>query len=104
MTLGSTALAAPEILESAKKEPTATGEGSFAETGLGEAAGLAGMVAGGRRVLPSLALYMLGRGAGRGAGRLVDRMRGGADVGTAISAPSPEEAKQQLTNIYRHYG
>jgi len=104
LTVGSSALALPEIAAAAKRDPTATGEGGVAELGLGEAAGLAGMIAGGRRILPSMALYMLGRKAGGGAGRLIDRMRGGADLPTAVSAPSPQEAQQQLANIYRHYG
>jgi hypothetical protein len=94
----------PATMEAAKKEPTPTGEGGAFETGLGELAGLGGAIAGGRRFIPSMALYMLGSKGGRALGQVIDRFRGGAGLGTAMTAPSPEEAAQQLHSIQRHYG
>lgn len=90
--------------QAAKRDPSAIGEGGVGETGLGALGGLAGMVAGGRRLLPSMLLWGLGSAAGSRTGRVLDRLRGGADLPTAVSAPSPQEAAQQLTNIQRYYG
>lgn len=98
------AMDAHGVYEASKRPPSATGEGGLAETGLGATLGTAGMIAGGRRFLPSMALYALGSGAGGGLGRIVDRLRGGADLPTAAMAPSPTEAAEQLGNIQRYYG
>lgn len=90
--------------QAAGRPPSPTGEGSFAETGLAAAGGLGGMIMGGRRIIPSMALWGLGHSAGGGLGRVLDRLRSGANLPTAISAPSPQEAVNQLTNIERYYG
>jgi len=105
MLTGFSALAIPDVVESLKKEPTPTGEGGAGETGLRELLGAGSFVAGsGLGLLPAMGLYAAASKAGGGIGRIVDRLRGGADLGTAVSAPSPEEAQDQLQNINRYYG
>jgi hypothetical protein len=99
------AFGVPAVIEAAKKQPTATGEGGVGEVGLGELAGLGGMVAGtGLGLLPAMALYGAGSYVGSKAGRIIDRLRGGANIGTAVRAPSRREAEEQLTNIARYHG
>jgi hypothetical protein len=102
LTVGTTALAAPEMVEALKKRPTPTGEGGVAERGLGEAAGFGAMLAGmgGLGFLPATALYMGAHGLGSKAGRVLDRLRGGADIGTALHAPSPRRAQELLSTIH----
>lgn len=103
------AFAAPGLYDAykARKEsPTPTGEGGVAEKLLGEVGGTGGFLAGlaSKRFLPGMALMTAGQyGAGR-LGRIIDRLRGGADLGTAVFAPSPTEAEEQLSNIQRYYG
>jgi len=99
-----TAPAAPEVVKAMRKEPTATGEGAGAESGLGELGGLAGWVAGSGLGLPGMAMWYGGQKAGEYAGRAIDRLRGGASLGTALAAPSRREAIQQLSNIRRFHG
>ena len=105
MMAGMGAMSVPSVIEAAKKKPTATGEGGIGEVGLREALGLGGMIAGtGLGMLPAIGLYGAGSYLGGKAGRVIDRLRGGADVSTAVNAPSRTEAQNQLANIQRYYG
>jgi len=106
LTVGLTGgFAAPAIADAAKKTVSPTGEGGLGEVGLGEALGLGGMVMGtGLGLAPAIGLYSAGSYLGGKAGRIIDRLRGGADVGTAVNAPSRREAEEQLANIQRYHG
>jgi hypothetical protein len=94
-----------DAYKATKEKPTETGEGGAAEKLLGEVGGTGGFLAGmaSKRMLPGFALMAGGQYLGGKAGRVIDRLRGGASVGTAVSAPSPEEATSQLENIQRYY-
>lgn len=86
-------------------EATPTGEGSKLERLGSLLGGSAGWIAGtGTGFLPSVALYMAAAKAGSSAGRVADRMRAGAPLGEAATAPSPREAREQLAKIYQTYG
>lgn len=95
----------PSIYQAYKRGPVGpTGEGGFAETGLGELTGNAAFIAAGRLGwIPGLAMYMGGSSLGGKAGRVIDRLRSGATLRQAISAPSPTEAQEQLANISENY-
>jgi hypothetical protein len=97
----------PGIIQAAKAGPVGpTGEGGLFEQGLGTLGGLAGFVLPGTRsgVLPLLGIGMGAQYLGGKLGRVLDRMRSGASVGTAVFAPSPAEARGQLENIQHYYG
>jgi len=96
----------PGVVQAAKGGPVGpTGEGGAYEKGIGLAGGLAGWTAGaGLGILPMAALGLGAEYAGSKLGRIVDRMRSGANLRTAVSAPSPTQAQQQLQNIQRYYG
>ena len=89
-----------------KEKPTPTGEGGVGEHLLGELGGTGGFIAGmaTKRVLPGMALMMGGQYLGGKMGRIIDRLRGGANLRTALSAPSPTEAASQLEDVQRYYG
>jgi hypothetical protein len=100
---GFSAMAIPSIVNAPKATPT--GEGGAVERGLGEAAGLGGMIfTGGLGPVPGLAGWWLASKAGGRIGRVIDRLRAGGTMDQAVSAPSPEEAAQQLERIQKHYG
>jgi hypothetical protein len=55
--------------------------------------------------MPAGVAAMLGlQYGGSRLGRIVDRMRAGAPMRRAISAPSPSEAAQQMGEIQKYYG
>jgi len=94
-------LSAAEIARAAKKDPTRTGEGGLFETGLGEGLGTAAFIAGtgGLGILPATAMWLAAQKGGSSAGRIIDRLRGGANIETAARAPSPTEANQMIQNL-----
>jgi len=97
------AAAIPEIVNAPKSTPT--GEGGAVERGLGEVAGLGGMVmTGGMGLMPAMGGWYLANKAGGRIGRVIDRVRAGGSMDQAINAPSPEQAQQQLARIQKHYG
>ena len=85
---------------------TPTGEGGALERLGSTLGGTAGWIAGSGRIglLPSVALWMAGEKAGKSIGRFADRTRAGASPLRAATAPSPEEAREQLAKIYQTYG
>lgn len=99
-------IAASEIPGVANAEPaTPTGEGGRLERGLGSLASNAAWVATAPMGLPAMLIGSEGARAGAGRlGRVLDRLRAGADVGTAAMAPSPAEATEQLRRIDQYYG
>lgn len=100
---GFSGMAIPDIVNAPK--PTQTGEGAALEKGLGELGSAAGMIMGtGTRFLPAMGLWYGGSQIGSRLGRIVDRLRAGAPLGTAVSAPSPEQAAEQLQTIQKYYG
>jgi len=85
--------------------PTPTGEGGALEQGLGALGGTAGFIAStGVGLVPGAAMWYGGQKAGSRLGRVLDRIRAGAPLRTAVSAPSPQEAAEQLQTIQQHYG
>lgn len=99
------AMSAPDIAEAYKKPATPTGEGGGTEALGGLLGGTGAFIAGTRLgVLPGIGLYFAGEHAGKRLGRIADRMRGGAGLKDAITAPTPEEAANQLETIQRYYG
>lgn len=106
MTMGFAAPGLYDAYKATKEAPTPTGEGGTAERLLGEVGGTGGMLAGmaSKRFLPGMALMMAGQYTGGKMGRIIDRLRGGANLSTAVGAPSPTEASEQLENIQRYYG
>lgn len=105
MQAGFMGMSVPDIIAASKRQPTATGEGGLAETigshGLGN---LAFMGAGRLGMPAAMAMYLAASKVGGGAGKIIDRLRGGATLPEAMTAPSPEEAASQLANIQRYYG
>ena len=85
---------------------TRTGEGGRLERLGGALGGTAGWIAstGKMGLVPAIALWAVAQKAGEKAGRLADRMRAGATLGEAMTAPSPQEAREQLAKIYQTYG
>lgn len=107
MTAAGAALSIPGIIDAARSGPVGpTGEGGLFETGLGSLAGLAGFTIPGTRlgILPAVAIGSGAQHLGGKLGRVLDRLRSGASLGTALSAPSPTEARGQLQNIQHYYG
>jgi hypothetical protein len=102
LTVGFGGMALPDVIHAQKATPT--GEGAVAEKGIGEAAGLGGMVLGsGLGLVPSMGLWYGAHKGGAALGRIIDRLRAGGSVGQAVRAPSPEEAARQLQTISRYY-
>jgi len=101
MYTGFGAMSGKSIYDAAQKNPTRTGSGGAAETGLGEALGTGAFIAGtgGLGMIPATAMWLGGQYLGSRAGRVVDRMRGGADLRTATLAPTPEEANKMIGNL-----
>jgi hypothetical protein len=101
MYAGFGGLGAKSVYDAAKRKPTATGEGGLAETGLGEALGTGAMIAGtgGLGILPASAMWLGSHMLGSKAGRIIDRLRGGAGLQTAAMAPSPQEAQRMLAGL-----
>jgi hypothetical protein len=94
------AFTAPAMYQASKRKPTATGEGGVAELGLGELAGTGAYVASGKLgLLPGLLAYGGAHYLGSKAGRIIDRLRGGASLGTAARAPSPQEAQRMIYDL-----
>jgi len=103
MTVGFGAMGIPHVLEAQKATPT--GEGAGLERGLGLLGSTGGMVlGGGLGFLPAMGLWYAAEKGGSRLGRVLDRIRAGADVPTAVSAPSPEEAASQMAAIQKNYG
>lgn len=105
LTVGFTAMGIPGIVNAPNATPT--GEGARAEMGLGEAAmGLGTLLSAGSSIgmIPATAMIMGGREVGSRLGRVIDRVRSGASVRDAVSAPSPTEAAGQLAQIQKYYG
>jgi len=93
----------PGIVNAPK--PTQTGEGGALEKGLGALGSGAGWVFGsGMGFAPAMVGWGAMNYAGGRLGRILDRMRAGAPMRQAISAPSPTEAAQQLGDIQKYYG
>lgn len=102
MMPGFAAMAIPDIVNA--PEPTPTVGGGALETGLGELTGTLGMIAGtGVGLAPGLGMWHVARTAGGRLGRVLDRVRGGAGFKDALTAPSPQEAEEQLQNIQQYY-
>jgi hypothetical protein len=105
MQAGFMGMSVPDVIAASKREPSPTGEGGLYETlgthGLGN---LAFAGAGRIGMLPAMGMYWAASKAGGGVGRIIDRLRGGATLPQAMTAPSPEEAASQLQNIQRYYG
>jgi hypothetical protein len=93
----------PSVVHAPKATPT--GEGGALETGLGELGGTLGMVSGsGIGIVPSTALMIGGNYAGSRLGRILDRVRSGAGLKSAITAPTPTQAAERLEAIQKYYG
>lgn len=92
----------PSVVNAQKATPT--GEGGALEHGIGETAGNLGFVLGsGLHPVIGLGTMMAGQYAGEKAGRILDRLRSGANLRTAVGAPSPTEAQEQISNIQKYY-
>lgn len=97
------ALEIPEIVNA--PPPTQTGEGGALERGLGLLGGTAGFVSStGVGLVPGAAMWLGGQYAGGRLGRILDRLRAGAPLRTAVSAPSPQQAAEQMQDIQKYYG
>jgi len=96
---------APGIAELHKgPAATPTGEGAAGERSGSLLGGTGGWVLGAGLGLPaSLAMMFGGEYAGKHLGRLIDRTRAGAGP-RQLTAPSPQEAQQQLSRISETYG
>lgn len=103
MTAGFGAMAIPDIVGA---EPASrTGGGGALEKGLGGLGSVGGMVlGGGLGIVPAMALWYAAEKGSSKAGRVLDRLRAGATPTEAMSAPTPQEAQQQLADVYKYYG
>lgn len=105
LTVGFAGMGVPGVIKAQKPSPT--GEGSTAEMGLGEGSmALANILStgGGIGMVPATVGILGARAVGSRLGRVIDRMRAGAPVRQAVTAPSPTEAAEQLESIQRYYG
>ena len=103
ITTGFTATYAPEILHPKPASPT--GEGGRAEALGGAVLGGLGWAAGtGTGMLPMTALGLGAERFGRRAGRVIDRLRSGATLKGAFTAPTETEAVKNLETIQKYYG
>jgi hypothetical protein len=101
--VGFTGMAIPSVVNA--KEPARTGEGGAFERGMSELGAAGGMLMGsGIGFIPGAALWYGGTKAGTRLGRIIDRVRAGAGPIEAATAPSPEEAVNQLETIRKYYG
>jgi hypothetical protein len=102
LTVGFAGMGIPSIVKSEKATPT--GEGGALERGLGELGSAGGMILGtGLGMAPAMGLWYGAQQAGSRIGRILDRVRSGAKVRDAVSAPSPTEAADQLDSIQKYY-
>ena len=101
MYTGFGALSGKSVYDAAKQDPSRTGSGGLFETGFGEALGTGAFIAGtgGLGILPATAMWLASQQMGSRAGRVVDRLRGGANVDTAVNAPTPEAAQEMISNL-----
>lgn len=104
VALGFGASAVPGVYRAATTERHPLGEGGPWEKGLEGAADTAAWFMGAPLGLSGLPIYFAAPAIGRGAGRIIDRLRAGASPRAAVSAPSPEEAAEQMQAIQRYYG
>ena len=103
LTTGFAATYVPEILHPKPASPT--GEGGRAEAIGGGLLGGLGWAAGtGTGMLPMTALGLGAERLGRKAGRIIDRLRTGATLKGAVTAPTENEAVKQLETIQKYYG
>ena len=87
------------------EKPTPTGEGGTLQRAMGDIAGTGAMVlTGGLGAVAGIGSTLLGAHFAGKAGRVLDRLRGGATIGQAITAPSPTEAAAQMAKIQKYYG
>jgi hypothetical protein len=100
-----TAMDAPGVVDAYNKGDVGpTGEGGLGEKGLGALGGAGGWVLGAPLgLLGGAGMWLGGQQLGKSVGRIVDRMRGGANLPNAMFAPSETEAQSQLENIQRYY-
>lgn len=105
MLAGFAATGIPEVVQATEQPPSPVSEGGALSSALGQLGGLGGYIAGGGLgLLPGLALWYGGERLGKGVGRVAERLRGGASLPTAVQAPAPSEAAEQLARIQRYYG
>lgn len=103
LTVGFPLLGVPGIVNAPQTGPT--GEGGTMERALGDVGGTGGYIMGsGLGLITGGGAGWAGQKAGARLGRTLDRLRGGASLRTAWSAPSPEEASQQIEKIHQYYG
>jgi hypothetical protein len=101
--VGLSGMAIPEIVNAPK--PDHTSEGGALERSMGELGGIGGIIAGsGLGLVPNVGVFMGAKHLGSKAGRVLDRIRGGASIRDAVSAPSPGEVESQLSKIQKYYG
>ena len=103
LTAGLPLTAIPGIVNAPKTNET--GEGGALERTLGEVGSAGGFIlSGGLGWVPGVGMTMAGGHLGSKMGRVLDRLRAGASLGTAVNAPSPTEAARQAATIQRYYG
>lgn len=103
LTAGFAASAVPGIVAAPKATPT--GEGGRYEQLMREVGGTGGFVmGGGLGMVPAMGLATGGSWAGGKFGRILDRLRSGANIVQAVEAPSPTEAASQISKIRKYYG
>jgi hypothetical protein len=103
LTAGFAASAIPSITSAPKATPT--GEGGRYEQLMREVGGTGGFVmGGGLGMAPAMGLASGGSYVGGKFGRVLDRLRSGANIVQAVEAPSPTEASQQMSRIRKYYG
>jgi len=103
MTVGFAGMGIPSVVNAQKATPT--GEGGALEKGIGELGSAGGMILGsGLGIAPAMGLWYGATSLGSRLGRVLDRVRSGASVRTAVGAPSPSEAVEQLNTIQKYYG
>lgn len=104
VALGFGASAVPGVHRAATTERHPLEGGGPWERGLEGVADTAAWFMGAPLGLSGLPIYFAAPALGRKAGRIIDRLRAGAGPRAAISAPSPEEAAEQMQAIQRYYG
>ena len=103
LTASFAASAIPGVAAAPKATPT--GEGGRYERMMSEVGGTGGFVMGGGvGMLPAMGLATGGSWAGGKFGRILDRLRGGANIVQAVEAPSPTEAARQMSKVRKYYG
>jgi hypothetical protein len=93
----------PTIVNAPKATPT--GEGGTAERALEDVMGTGGFILGsGLGPITGLGAGYGSMAVGKRMGRVIDRLRSGASLGQAVTAPSPTEAATQMRRIQQYYG